>query len=104
MTISFSVSPEDHMLIDRCADRAHRIQGEIGAPASQQQSVLEWQMDITAVHANGMPLRLGSLSEAPRGDFAHDVFGIMSHLDRKTGQLGSCFVPRYAHPERPVAE
>ncbi len=28
------------------------------------------------------------------GDFAHDVNGILCHLDRQTGELTDCFLPR----------
>ena len=36
------------------------------------------------------------LIAARRGDFVHDFAGIYQHLDRRTGELGGCFVPRSA--------
>lgn len=44
------------------------------------------------------PLRLDALLSAPDFDFAHDVFGILRHIDRATGELGNCFVPRASEP------
>lgn len=54
------------------------------------------RMDVTACHLNGCPLDLAALAEAPLDDFFHDLAGIARHLDRSTGQLGDCFLPRYA--------
>jgi len=54
------------------------------------------QMDIVATHISGCKLKLKELFEAAAGDFLHDVCGIMRHLNRKTGELQDCFLPRYA--------
>jgi hypothetical protein len=56
-------------------------------------------MDITAVHANGNPLRLADLLAADDFNFTHDVYSIVRHIDRKSGQLGDCFVPRFSRRE-----
>jgi hypothetical protein len=53
-------------------------------------------MDIDACHCNGNPLKLVELLQADKFDFAHDVFGIHRHINRKTGILGHCFLPRYS--------
>ena len=53
-------------------------------------------MDIDACHSNGCALNLGELLTADDFNFAHDVFGIRENIDRKTGQLQNCFLPRYA--------
>ena len=53
-------------------------------------------MDLTACHCNGCPLNLDALATARDGDFVHDVAGIMRHINRETGELGECFVPRHA--------
>lgn len=52
-------------------------------------------MDLEAVHCNGNPLKLEELSAAKDFDFFHDVVGIHQHLDRGTGELMDCFLPRY---------
>jgi len=53
-------------------------------------------MDVTACHLNGCPLRLQELLDTDTFNFAHDVFGIRRHLSRETGELGDCFLPRFA--------
>ena len=53
-------------------------------------------MDIDACHSNGCPLKLQELLETNDVNFAHDVFGIRRHIDRTTGKLQNCFLPRYA--------
>lgn len=46
--------------------------------------------------ADGCPLKLEALAKADEANFAHDVFGIRRHIDRETGKLGDCFLPRFA--------
>ena len=58
--------------------------------------ILDATMDIDACHSNGCPLKLHELLEADDFNFAHDAFGIRKHIDRTTGKLQDCFVPRYA--------
>jgi hypothetical protein len=53
-------------------------------------------MDITACHCNGCELDLAGLLAADLQNFAHDVRGIIQHIDRKTGELMDFFTPRYA--------
>ncbi len=60
----------------------------------------EANMDLTATHANGCPLRLDELLEADKFDFAHDIFGIKKNINRKTGEIENCFLPRYAQHEK----
>lgn len=40
-----------------------------------------------------------ALLAAPGDDFMHDVIGIHSYMDRSTGLLTDCFLPRYARPQ-----
>ena len=58
--------------------------------------VLDATMDLDACHSNGCALDLDALLEADQANFTHDVCGIRAHLDRDTGQLVDCFLPRYA--------
>ena len=92
MPISFEVSQMEMDLIQEIVTRALGVAKSAGVRVSTQ----ELMMDITATHANGCRLRLGELAGAPAFDFAHDVFGIRKHLDRETGTLRDCFLPRYA--------
>ena len=50
-------------------------------------------MDITAAHLND-PLDLDKLESFDDFNFYHDVFGIMGHINRTTGRLENCFLPR----------
>jgi hypothetical protein len=60
-------------------------------------STLDVEMDVTAVHCNGNKLKLYELLYvADRMNFLHDVVGIINKVDRNTGQLKDCFVPRYS--------
>ncbi len=92
MPASFDVKPEDRLVILAIAQRAVKLAAKYEALYPQ----LELIMDITACHANGCELALSQLLISNDGDFAHDVFGISRHIDRKTGHLGQCFMPRYA--------
>lgn len=93
MTINWKTSKTDFALIVAIAER---IEAEIPNHPDKRQTII---MDLTACHSNGCPLRLAELLTAPRFDFTHDVLGIRQHINRKTGQLENCFVPRYAQPE-----
>ena len=80
-------SREDIDVIDRIVKRArkHGINRE----------VIYLHMDLCAAHIT-CPLKLEELLEANTFDFVHDVVGIVNHLNRETGELEDCFVPRYA--------
>jgi len=52
-------------------------------------------MDIEAAHLD-CRMNLESLLESDSVTFAHDIGGITKHMDRATGKLGGCFVPRTA--------
>jgi hypothetical protein len=89
--VSFDVSRRDAALIKRIVSRA--IKEGFGGDRT------ELEMDITATHANGCPLRLRELLEADAFNFNHDVYGIHRRIDRNNGQLTSFFQPRFAVPE-----
>jgi hypothetical protein len=52
-------------------------------------------VDLDIYLSRGGRLRLTDLLNADSGNFGHDVFGIHRFLDRKTGKLGNCFLPRF---------
>lgn len=99
--ISFEVSRNDRLAIEELAQRALAM--DVGANGRYARSIMDWQMDLTAVHANGCRLELGRLKAADDFNFAHDAFGIARHLNRETGQLEDFFVPRFAAKERAAA-
>jgi hypothetical protein len=83
-------SREEQPHVERIVDRAK------GLPRVwTTMTRLEITMDLAAVHAK-IPLRLQELAEADAVNFAHDMCGIFGHLDRQTGELKDCFVPRFA--------
>lgn len=88
----FDVSQEEHAIIQKIVDRAMGVVREVGIRLNR----MDVLMDITATHANGMPLRLAELLDAEPFDFNHDVFGIIRHINRRTGEMEGFFVPRFA--------
>ena len=91
MTISFNTTDAEDDIICKIVRRAGD-EGHVRTPNER----MNLSMDLTACHCNGCPLDLQRLLKAPLGDFGHDINGITAHMDRNTGQLLDCFVPRYA--------
>ena len=52
-------------------------------------------LDMQNAHKQ-FSLRLDELLAAPALDFAHDIIGIQSHMNRITCKVENLFVPRYA--------
>jgi hypothetical protein len=94
--ISFAVQSKDEArTIAKIAQRAVEFAKRHGA----EYDFMTADMDITACHVNSYPLKLNDLLAADDANFAHDVFGIRRHINRETGQLEDCFVPRYAEQQ-----
>lgn len=92
---SFDVTAAESRIIHEIAGRAMGLHvARQGDPFTK----MDVAMDVTAVHANGCPLRLEALRDADDFNFTHDILGIRRHLDRDTGQLGNHFCPRFAQP------
>ena len=92
MTINWKTSKADFDLLTHIADRAVGLATSLGENYPMQDAL----MDLTAVHANGCPLRLKEMLDADRYNFVHDIWGIRANLDRNTGKLKNCFTPRFA--------
>lgn len=90
--IKFKVTPQDSDALENIMKRGAAMYERLRGGKCDRLSLL---MDLTACHANGMPLKLDELAKAEDFDFAHDVFGIQRHIDRNTGKLTDCFVPRF---------
>lgn len=88
--ISWNVTHDEAELIGKIAKRAFPMAREAGIEYDYPDIV----MDLTACHANGNPLDLKALLDAPDADFGHDVFGVRRFINRSTGKLGGCFSPR----------
>lgn len=91
--IKFDVAPEEAFLIEKIVDRYESIFNQLFP--SQTFDRVSASMDVTATHRNGCPLRLRELLESDLENFAHDIGGIAYHLNRETGQLLDCFLPRF---------
>lgn len=78
------------------ADNAHTTLCEAGLVPP---TVADLALSLTICHLNGCPLDLARMLEAPTLDTIHDVTGIHAHLDHSTGELGDCFLPRFAQPQ-----
>lgn len=93
--IKFVATKIEREKILKIVKRAAEIAKKAGV---KNYNALDASMDLEAVHCNGTPLRLGDLAIADDFNLAHDVFGIARHLDRSTGKLLDCFVPRFHQP------
>lgn len=96
MTVSFEIpeSAEEH--VDRIIQR---VEGLCRENKMEVPDLLSLRMDLMACHANGTPLDWERLSAADPFNLGHDVFGIMKHMDRETGQLTGHFRPRFTAME-----
>ena len=90
--IQWTKDKDTMSLQSQIARRAVKMAGDNGMIYDQMTAV----MDIDACHSNVCPLNLQDLLDADDFNFAHDIIGIMQNIDRTTGQLQNCFVPRYA--------
>lgn len=94
--VSFRANALERIVIRKIAKRAI---AELQALSVAGCTELDIQMDVTACHANGCPLRLDELLAANPFDFAHDIFGIRRFLDRTTGKIDAArFDPRFSAP------
>lgn len=90
--IKFDMSATEYRLVAKIAKRAVQMAVELKIPYEYT----DCEMDLTACHANGCPLRLEELLGADDGNFGHDVFGIRRFINRSTGKVNQVFCPRYA--------
>ena len=81
------ISDDDRALICKILDRAE----DLGIRINK----LSLGMSIHATHDN-CPLRLAELLKADDFNFSHDIYGISHNVDRNTGKLMNCFIPRFA--------
>ena len=58
-----------------------------------QLRLLDIEMDISAGHLE-KSLDLNKLLDFPDLDFTHDIVGISNNINRTTGILDNCFLPR----------
>ncbi|WP_186057561.1 hypothetical protein [Burkholderia gladioli] len=97
--ISFEVSHEVGEAIRLVSARYQTLLASKGLPAVD---AMDLHMDLTACHANGCPMDWQSLNAADDFTLAHDIGGIQRHINRRTGKLEHCFLPRCAVKEQTV--
>jgi len=68
---------------------------EMSASVGRSVDLTDVSMDLMACHFKN-PLDIEGLLNSRDSDFIHDLCGIRNHLNRKTGNLEDCFVPRYS--------
>jgi hypothetical protein len=90
--INFNAGAEDAGRIIKIVRRFQNL-----IPSAQDSLAIS--MDITACHLNGCPLDLERLLNSDAPDFVHDVIGIRNNINRTTGRLENCFLPRHAAKE-----
>ncbi len=84
-----TIDREAHELIRKIVNRFRSSFPDI------QFDAFSLSMDLTLCNAR-KHVDLARLLAFGLGDFAHDVSGILRHLDRETGELTDCFLPRCA--------
>jgi len=82
---------DDFDLIVQIAKRSNALLAEYGVA----EQMLTTIMDITAAHEH-CPLDLEAFLAGDDANFNHDALGIRRHMNRKTGLLEDCFLPRFA--------
>lgn len=93
--ISWDVSKFEVTMIVKCCERYEEISNALNQNEHYDRQRLI--MDLTACHANGCELNFDFLlNKFDDFNFIHDIIGISNHIDRTTGQLQDCFLPRCA--------
>lgn len=88
--IKFKTTLVEDKLITKIAQRAY-----IGLDnLNLKQSFLTTKMDLKACHANGCELNFEKLLNFDYFDFSHDILGIIKNINRETGEIENCFLPR----------
>lgn len=84
--VKFDSTVEEMDLIYQINERAAQ---ELGV-----EDAMSLAMDLDATNSNGTPLDFEKLLGFDKFSFAHDINGIMGHLDRTDGVLKGGFLPR----------
>ena len=82
---------EENELIHKIVERAESLGVDYGDRITRM-------MDLTAAHWT-CPLKLEEMLEGNNVDLLHDIYGIAKSIDRDTGELRDCFLPRFSLPE-----
>lgn len=88
MALKWNTSIENYNILKKIVERLKDKQFDL--------TISDSIMDLEACHANDMELDFQMLLDFDLCDFLHDIYGISYHIDRSTGKLQNCFVPRCA--------
>lgn len=95
-TINFSCTTEDRVLIGKIITRYASM-----VPAKTFDKI-SLEMDLVACNNNACKLDFEAMLNGQEFDFMHDIVGLRRHLNRLTGELEDCFLPRFAFGENRV--
>ena len=90
------INKDDSAIAHKVADRAVKLIKELRG-VNTHVDKCPMIMDIEAAHI-AQPLKLQELLDADNANFGHDVFGISRYIDRETGKMTDCFLPRFSAP------
>ena len=82
-------SKEDEPDVAYVVERSREMFAKFG----HRIDVLSLRMDLAAVNAV-IPLDFAKLANFDNPNLLHDVGGIIKHMNRETGDLEDCFIPR----------
>jgi len=85
---------EERPHVDAIVTRAVEAFAKFGVHVTR----IHMRMNLSAAHAV-CPLDLARLAAADNFNFTHDIGGIEKHLNKTTGEIEDCFVPRFARRE-----
>jgi hypothetical protein len=85
------ITRNEDPIIENIVQRLVKYGYEAGCPVDRMPA----SMDIRAAHL-AHPLRLAELLAADEFNFKHDVYGILNHIDRNTGEMKDFFCPRFS--------
>lgn len=88
----YSATEEEKDIMSQIVDRVLPIAEQLGAVYYKELLIA----DMDLCHTNAYRIDLDRMLQGNIGDVGHDVFGINKYLDRSTGELTHCFVPRFA--------
>ncbi len=91
IAVKFTATAEEYFIIHKISIRAQAYYKEIHGETLDLQSM---EMDLEAVHCNDCPMDFKKLLAADNFNLMHDVIGIINCIDRDTGKLTRCFLPR----------
>lgn len=89
------ISRAEARKVGEIAERFEREEKEREGRLPRGYKRLNLIMDIEAAHL-ACPIDLERLLTADAATFGHDLVGIYRHINRETGELSGCFVPRTA--------